>query len=306
MGTGELAALTTAALWALASLFYGRTKLSAWQINFGKNLIASVILFVHLAVASFLAGRTMFSADGNTWGLLAVSSLTGIVVGDTFYFRSLQILGPRRALMVSMTSPLFATVAGWIVLGETLTFVSLAGIALTMGGIAVVISERADSTEIPGHFPGTTAFGVIMGVLAALCNAIGGTFSRLGTQGNEWLSASGCDPLEATVIRVWVAAAFSVSAAILTRSVLKTARESFRPAGLKMYFPAVICGTWLGIWMSQIAYKHTYLAIALTLTCTTPLFVMPMLRMTSGYRMTVRGIFGAVISIAGVYLAVTG
>jgi len=306
MGTGELAALTTAALWALASLFYGRTQLSAWQINFGKNWIASVILFVHLGVASWLAGRPLFAADRNSWALLAVSSLIGIVIGDTFYFRSLQILGPRRALMVSMTSPLFATLVGWFALGETLTLVSLTGIALTMGGIGVVISERAGSSELPGHFPASTARGMIMGVLAALCNAIGGTFSRLGTQGSEWFAANGCDPLEATVIRVWVAAAFSVSAAVVTGSVIRTARQSFHPTALRMYFPAVICGTWLGIWMSQIAYKHTYLAITLTLTCTTPLFVMPMLRITSGYQITARGVLGALISIAGVYLTVTG
>ncbi len=103
MGTGELAALTAAALWAVSSLFYGRTPLSAWQINFGKNLLASVILSIHLAIATGLAGRPMFAADRNTWLLLAVSSLIGIVIGDTFYFRSLQILGPRRALIVAMT-----------------------------------------------------------------------------------------------------------------------------------------------------------------------------------------------------------
>jgi hypothetical protein len=55
---------------------------------------------------------------------------------------------------------------------------------------------------------------------------------------------------------------------------------------LKSYLPAVICGPWLGIWMSQIAYKNSYLAIVLTLTCTTPLFVMPMLRIAYGYQIT--------------------
>jgi len=56
--------------------------------------------------------------------------------------------------------------------------------------------------------------------------------------------------------------------------------------------------------MSQIAYKHTYVAVTLTLTCTTPLFVMPLLRMTTGYQITIRGVLGALIALAGVYLTV--
>ena len=97
MGTGELAALAAAALWACSSLIYGRTPLSAWQINFGKNILASILLLVHLAVVAALVGRPMFSADLRTITALAISSVVGIVIGDTYYFRSLQILGPRHA-----------------------------------------------------------------------------------------------------------------------------------------------------------------------------------------------------------------
>lgn len=304
MGTGELAALTAAALWACSSLFYGRTKLSAWQINFGKNFLASIILCTHLAIVTSIAGHSMFVSDGNTWGLLAISSLIGILIGDTFYFRSLQILGPRRALIVSMTSPIFGTLIGWIALGELLSITSLSGIVLTMCGVAIVVSERGVSNETAGHFPGSISRGVAMGLLAAMCNACGGTFSRLGTQGSEALSAGGCDPLEATVIRVCIASVTSIVAAIVTGTLLKTAKQSFHPSALKTYLPAVIFGPWLGIWMSQIAYKNSYLAVTLTLTCTTPLFVLPMLRFAYGYQITPRAVLGAMVALAGVYLTV--
>jgi drug/metabolite transporter (DMT)-like permease len=294
IGIGELAGLTAAALWACSSLFYGRTKLSAWQINFGKNLLASIILCLHLAVVTGLAGRSMFAADRNTWLLLIVSSVIGILIGDTFYFRSLQILGPRRALIVSMTSPLFGAIIGWTVLQESLSLLSIAGILLTLFGIAIVVTERGAAAETPGHFPASMSRGVAMGLLASLCNACG----------SEKLFASGCNPLEATVIRVCVAAAFCIAIAIVTGQLLSTARKSFDPVALKSYLPAVICGPWLGIWMSQIAYKNSYLAIVLTLTCTTPLFVMPMLRITYGYQITGRAIIGTLVALTGVYLTV--
>jgi drug/metabolite transporter (DMT)-like permease len=306
MGTGELAGLSAAALWACASVFYGRTRLSAWQINFGKNFIAAVILCLHLAIVTGLAGQSMFAADRNTWLLLSVSSIVGIIIGDTFYFRSLQILGPQRALIVSMTSPVFATVVGWVVLKESLSLLSLTGIATTLAGVAVVISERGAASEIPGHFPGTLSRGIAMGLLAAICNAGGGTFNRLGTHGSESWNASGCDPLEATVIRVCIASALSIVAAVVTGTLMSTARQSFAPSALRNYLPAVICGPWLGIWMSQIAYKNSFLAVTLTLTCTTPLFVMPILRIMYGTRITLRGILGALMALAGVYCTVTG
>ena len=91
-----------------------------------------------------------------------------------------------------------------------------------------------------------------------------------------------------------------------TGTLISTARRSFDWSALKTYLPAVVCGPWLGIWMSQIAYRHTQLAIAITLTCTTPLFVTPILRIVYGYRITVRGILGAVVALVGVYLTVAG
>lgn len=304
MGIGQLAALTAAALWACSSLFYSRTKLSAWQINFGKNFLASLLLCSHLAVTVWFSDRPMFTADRNTWGLLAISSLTGIVIGDTFYFRSLQILGARQALIVSMTSPLFATVIGWLALNEQLSMLSLFGILLTTVGIVVVVSERGGAGAVPGYFPAPMSHGIAAGLGGAVCNAIGGTFSRLGTHGSELLNASGCDALEATVIRVGAASAFSILLVLLSGKLVRTAKACFEPATLRTYLPAVICGPWLGIWMSQIAYKYSYLAIALTLTCTTPLFVMPILRIVYGHRITMRALLGACTALTGIYLTV--
>ena len=304
MGTGELAALAAAALWACSSLIYGHTPLSAWQINFGKNILASILLLVHLAVVASLFGQPMFSADLRTMTALAISSIIGIVIGDTFYFRSLQILGPRRALIVSTTSPLFATMAGWMVLGETLTWISFAGILLTLTGVAIVIAERGVAEESAGHFPGSASRGIAMGLIGAILNAGGATFSRLGTSGSESLSIGGCDPLEATVIRVCVAAAASVLVALGVGKLIATARRSFDPAALKCYLPAVICGPWLGIWMSQIAYKNSQLAIAITLTCTTPIFVLPLMWYFYGTQISVRGLIGTLVALVGVYLTV--
>lgn len=303
-GPGELAGLAAAGFWACASLFYSRTKLTAWQINFGKNLLASVVLLIHLSLATLPFGRPMFQADFRTTLLLAGSSILGILIGDTFYFRSLQILGPRRALIVSTASPLFATTVGWFYLNESLLAANIFGILLTLSGILIVISERTDGQETPGLYPSTMVKGVLCGLAGAVCNAGGATLSHIATHGAEASGSQGCDALEATVIRVCVAAIGSLLSAMVFFRLRETTSAAFQPSALRSYGPAVICGPWLGIWMSQIAYRNSLLAIAITLTCTTPLFAMPMTRILYGHRITVRGLFGAVVALLGVYLTV--
>lgn len=303
-GPGELAGLAAAGFWACASLFYSRTRLTAWQINFGKNLLASVVLLIHLSLVTLPFDKPLFQADQRTLWLLAGSSIFGILVGDTFYFRSLQILGPRRALIVSTASPLFATTVGWFYLHETLLAANIFGILLTLAGILIVISERSDGQETPGLYPSTMLKGVLCGLAGAVCNAGGATLSHIATHGAEASGSQGCDALEATVIRVCVAAIGSLLSAMVFFRLRETTSAAFQPSALRSYGPAVICGPWLGIWMSQIAYRNSLLAIAITLTCTTPLFAMPMTRILYGHRITVRGLFGAVIALLGVYLTV--
>ncbi len=118
MGTGEIASLLAAFLWAFASLFYTRTHLSAFSMNFGKNLIAATVLLTHLRIQTWMNDQSLFQAGLNSWKWLSLSGLIGIVIGDTFYFRSLQILGPRRCLMVSTTSPVFAALLSWGILAN--------------------------------------------------------------------------------------------------------------------------------------------------------------------------------------------
>lgn len=306
IGAGEIAALSAAALWAVTSLFYSRAPLTAWQINFAKNNLATLLLCGHLLLLSTLRGQPMFAADSRTWFLLSVSSVVGILIGDTFYFRSLQILGPRRALIVSTSSPLFATLIGWVALSEPLSLVSLTGILVTLGGIVIVVAERGAQAESGVLFPASGLRGVSMGLAGAVCNAVGAAFSRMGTQGSDWAANSGCDPLEATLIRVGVAAAASLLTALAARRLISTIRTVYQWSALRVYGPAVIFGPWLGIWMSQIAYKKSHLAIAITLTCTTPLFVLPVLRVIYGHRITFRGLAGCLVAILGVYLTVAG
>jgi len=302
---GEIAALAAAALWATSSLFYSRVRLTAWQLNFGKNLLASGILLTHLAIATRMSGSGMFHADPRTLSFLVLSSIFGILIGDTLYFRSLQILGPRRALIVSTTAPLFGTAIGWLVLGEPLTQSVLLGVLATFSGILIVVSDSRTQSDAAGHFPGSVYGGVLYGLGGSVCNAAGAAFSHVATAGAAVAGSSGCDALEATVIRVCSAAALSLIPLTLSGQLSSTFRAAFQPQTLRAYAPAVICGPWLGIWMSQVAYRESLLAVAITLTNTTPLFIIPLMRLFLGTPITLRVLCGAMLALAGIYFTVS-
>ena len=297
MGTGEIAALAAAAFWAAASLLYGKTNLSAWGMNFGKNVIASLILLVQLYVMSSFRGSDLFQADTHAWSWLSLSGVVGIMVGDTCYFRCLQILGPRKALIVSTTAPIFAAILGYVLLDESVTITIAFGILVTTGAVVWVVADGRSADEAPGLFPGSALAGVTAGLLGAICQAIGAICSKIGMEN--------CDPVEASLIRLSVSAAgaFVIVAALGQLKFVTTRLADF--GLLRRFVPAVIVGTWLGIWLSQVAFKHTSVSIAITLLATTPLFAIPLVRIFYGHRVSGVAVVGTVLAIVGVYLVVS-
>ena len=297
MGTGELAALAAAAFWAAASLWYGKTNLSAWGMNLWKNVLASLILLVQLYVMSSLTRSDMFQADSRACSWLGLSGVVGIMIGDTCYFRSLQILGPRKALIVSTTAPIFAAVLGYLLLDEAITVTIAVGILVTTGAVAWVVSDGRSTDEAPGLFPGSTFAGVAAGIFGAICQAVGAVCSKIGMES--------CDPIEAALIRLAVSAvgAFIVVAAL---GQVKSVTTKLADVNLlRRFLPAVLMGTWLGIWLSQVAFKHATVSVAITLLATTPLFAIPLVRIFYGHRVSGVAVVGTVLAIVGVYLVVS-
>lgn len=298
MGVGETAALTAALCWASASLLYGRTRLTAVGLNFGKNLLASGLLLLQLLVVAQWSDGALLTADLKTWGWLGLSGLFGIVMGDTLYFRSLQILGPRRALIVSTTAPVFATALGFLFLSEAITGFILTGIALTVGGIMVVVADRASVAESPGLFPGSTKAGIAAGLAGAICQALGGLFSRIGMEH--------VGSIEGAFIRLVVSALTMIVVVAWQRRLNTTVRQLADRRLLRTFVPAVLMGTWLGIWLSQVAYKHAPVSIVTTLLCTTPIFAVPLVRLFDRHRISRRAIWGTVVAVMGIVLVVQG
>ena len=301
MFIGESAALFAALLWTVSSMLWGRVHLSAMTLNLCKNVFGLIFILGHLAVLSLVVSEPIFSAGAAAWGWLIVSGLLGILIGDAFYFRSLQILGPRLSLMLMTMSPFFAAILGYMFLGEGLTTLAISGIVLTVGGVFFVVLDRKAKHESPGLIPGNKTTGITLGILGALCQAIGGVLSRRGMV-DPVSGESLCDPAEAAFIRILVAAIGTALMLALAGKLKEGLAKSIKKSNLKLILPATAMGTWLGIWLSQVAFQNSNVAIAQTLLSTCPLFAIPIVVFYYKQKVTALSIAGTLIAIIGIYL----
>ena len=303
MGIGELAALSAALLWTFSTLLWGKIDLSAMGLNLCKNAIGTVMLIGHLtALVIFLDRPSLLLAPQVSWFWLSLSGLIGIVVGDTVYFRSLQIMGARRALIMATTGPIFAAILGWMILNEALGILAITGIALTVAGVLFVVIDRKAKHEVPGIMPGRLRDGILLGLAGAVCQSVGGVFSKLGM-----VDSSGqqiCDAVEATFIRLFVASVATIGYVMLRKQIGELFHRARQWKELRMIVPATAIGTWLGIWLSQLAYQHSDVAIAQTLLATCPLFAIPIVWLVDGHRITLIGVVGTIVALIGIYLTV--
>lgn len=297
MNIGEIAALLAAFLWAAASLLYSRISLPAASLNLVKNVLASIMMLVHVLLLSGYQQMSAFQATGANWIWLSLSALIGIAIGDTLFFRSLQILGPRKALMLATFSPVFAALFGVTFLGEALPLAFVIGTALTTAGVLAVIRDRKAKDKSVGLYPGAVSAGVWCGILSAVCQAMGAVCAKKGL--------AGIGSEEGALIRVFAAAVMAFLYVALRKQLPEVLKAVRNRKTMKLLLPATVMGTWLGIWLCQVAYKNCPISVSTVLLSTTPLFAIPLVRIFHGSPITRMAVFGASIAVVGVYLVVS-
>jgi len=223
-----------------------------------------------------------------------LSGVIGIGLGDTAYFRSINYLGARRALLMECLAPPLTALIALVFLQEQLSAIAWGGILLTVGGIAWVISERVPTAD--QKYVNLRA-GILWSVLAQLGQASGAVMSR------GVLANTDIDPLWSGLLRI---AAGGIILVILVGSRGQVGAK-LRPLRSRQILPmlvlAAFLGTYLAIWLQQVAFKFTPAGIAQALLATSPLFVLPIAVML-GDRVTGRAVLGVLVAIGGIWLLI--
>lgn len=287
--TGELAAITTAALWTVTSVLFTLA---------GRQVPAMAVNLVRTAAGGLLLAATLYLTTGAIWPAgapparlldLALSGFVGLALGDTLLFQSYAWIGPRLASLMMALAPPLSALGAFAFLGERLGVMALVGMALTLGGIVWVIEER---TPAPGFHPQHRALGLVFGFGGALCQAGGAILAKRGMQD--------LDPLPATLVRMVSALAALALAALLSGRLPHLLPRSARTRFLALILAASVLGPYLGVWLSLVSIKLTETGVALTLMALTPILVIPLSARVFGERPTLRAIAGTVLAVAGV------
>ncbi|HRN26320.1 MAG: DMT family transporter [Ignavibacteriaceae bacterium] len=286
---GELSALLTAVLWSGTSIAFSSAaeKIGSLQLNINRMILASLFLTSTILIMGY-----DFDLSNSQFIYLIISGVIGLVIGDSFLFKSFQMIGARISMLLMALSPAMSAILAFIFLNEIITPTGIVGILITIAGIALVVLERNTNSKYQ-----VTTLGIVYGILGALGQAGGLIFAKFAF--NEGHIAG----FVATFIRVF-------SSVIIFFPIMLMLKKYKNPYKIfskdKSAFGATLLGTilgpFLGITFSLIAVANTKVGIAATLMSTMPIIMLPLVKYIYKEKLSWRAITGAVIAVGGVAL----
>lgn len=293
---GELAAIGTSLCFSFGSILFtlaGREVGSA-IVNRTRLLVATtLVLFWHWATY----GQPLpLDAAPERWFWLGLSGFVGLALGDAFLFQAFVLVGPRLSMLMMALAPVLGAVLAGLLLGETLALPEIIGIAITIGGIMLVISERGGKSKTEPLDKRRYIIGLLCGLGGAIGQAGGLVLSKLGlTEGFPALSGNIIRLLVAMVI-IWIFAGFN-------RQIIngfKALRE--RPRAFMFLTGGAVLGPMFGVWFSLIAVQNTNVGVASTLSSLMPIFLIPISYVIFRERVSRQAVAGTLVAFVGMVL----
>lgn len=297
---GEMAAIATALCWTVSAVSFqaASTRIGSMVVNWLRLVLALAFLTL---LGLLLHGRLLPDASPSAWAWLALSGLVGFVVGDLALFRAFVVIGARLSMLIMCLAPPLTAVFGRVFLGEQLSASQVAGMALTVGGVAWTLLERspAGPPPDPSTPPGARrrlsarAWGVALAVVGAIGQAGGLVLSKVGM-------ADLADPFAATQIRVLAGIAGFSALFFVARwwPRVVAARRDLRTLGITTV--GSFFGPFLGVSLSLLAVHRTQAGVAAALMSVVPVLMIPVAFIAFRERVTVRSVVGTLLAVAGV------
>ncbi|MGD9046771.1 MAG: EamA family transporter [Anaerolineae bacterium] len=181
--SGELLGLLSALCWALGSvlLAIGAKRIHVVPLNMVRCMFSAALFLVLLP---FYGGLEALAAiPPSSWLWLVVSVLALLVVGDTLYFRSMDLAGVSWAMPVSSINPLWAVILASFFVGEPLSWPLVLGALLVVVGVVLVSRSSSPADQGLSVSPSARRTGLLMALLVSVLWAIGQVSLKPATEG---------------------------------------------------------------------------------------------------------------------------
>lgn len=299
MSFAELSGLGAALCWTVSSLMaprliqrFGAMRFNTIRITFAGSILLFICLVGHL----FSAVLWQYS------GMIVLSGLLGIFLGDTLLFNAMHRLGPRRTGVIFSTNAPISILLSWLFLNERLSLQQLFACALVISGviIAILFGKRSNPHQWEVT-RGKLSTGVLMALAAAFGQASGALLSKPAL-------LSGADPIAVSALRVISGAV----ALLLAYGLFYRHKQTADAIPLSRFtatdFLGVMVMGLLGmvIGMSLLVWGigNADVGIVTTLSAIVPVLILPGLWMTTGQRPALGAWIGAILVVIGAALII--
>jgi len=296
MYIGEVAAIGAAIVWACATWIYGQFghRFSAMQLNIIKGFVASVMMLIVMP----LIPMPEFELSANHFWILAISGIIGIAIGDSAYFAALKRIGANKTLLLESLAPPLSGVLALMFLGAALTLQSWLGVVITTLAVTFVVFQPSNSVS-DDSTDQAQWIGIGYGLVASVCQASGVVIFHYA------LVSGDIPPLLGALIRltIGVLAVMMIIPFVERKPYSSIKRDLWDMTKLdKLWLlSAIFVGTFLALWLQQIALKNANPAIAQTLIATSPVFILVIYAL-KGEKVSKQSLIGTLAAVGGISL----
>ena len=286
---GELLALLTALIWAVAVILLKRSGETVPP--FALNLFRVTVSSVLLVPTATLAGQATFaSASLSDILLLVASGVIGIAISDTLFHASLNRAGAGiSAIIDCLYSPLTVLLA-FLLLNERLSALQLVGMALVLGGAFAAARHEPPHGVASRH----VAAGVALGVLSMVALAVGIVIAKPVLDRSPLLWATTVRQLGC--LTAMLPAAFASPRRGQILAALRPSRVWFHS------LPGAVLGSYLGLmcWIGGLKYAKVGVAAILNQSSTIYILILAAIFLREPF--TRRKLIASLVALAGIIL----
>ena len=303
---GEIISLIVAVSWTVTALFADKASHRLGSMTANVLRLSMAVVFLGLLLWVTVGHPYPVYASGKAWWWLALSALVGYVFGDWCLFNCYLSIGARFGQLFMTLAPPMAAIAGWAILGETLSWKSGLAMGVTLCGIAISILSKGDGAHVKLTLPFK---GVLLGLGAGLGQGVGLVLSKVGLQ--HYAADIPVDaparmaqmlPFASTMIRAVVGALGFLALMALQCDLPRLRSAVHDRTGMRYALIMTLFGPVLGVSLSLMAVQYTSAGIASTLMALTPVLILFPYAFLYRQRIKLREILGVVVSMTGVAL----
>ncbi|RMH72740.1 MAG: DMT family transporter [Gemmatimonadetes bacterium] len=290
---GETLALSAAVFWSIAVILFKKSGESVHPI--GLNLFKNIFAFLLVIPTLYLMGESLFyTVSLPEFTLLLLSGVIGITLGDTLFFKSLNLLGAGLSAIVDCLYSPFIIFFSIILLAERLSLWQILGTILILSAVLEASNKKSNHHIPPENLVG----GIIWGILAMLTTGFGIVLAK---------------PVLETVPLLWateIRFIGGIGSLLILLAVHPQRKHIIRSVMGVHSWGYTVSSSFLGAYLAMICWlggmKFTQASTAAVLNQTSNIFVFIFAALLLKEPITLQRLIGIVLAVGGALLVTFG